>query len=605
MPVQKLQKTSVSVDESTLATFRVTIAKNTICKDTWEMTKRDPKQIALKTFGSEMVHSTYGWREVKVSSQRQDEADVLLQGFVRTKDTFTTRMLRLSGKSGLFVNRLTSQQDTPPHTWWLPREECEDPVTYFKRATEECTKENVGMSFRKGGGSFLGLRLPSNKRKPQLRAWSLHGAPRSWYSQDVLKCLIDSACQDVEILREPSSKQRFWLVKATVVDESDLGVLGIQAGTMMLYLNRFTSKIKRTEQVLTVVKPSNKVMAVQRPTASTSAQTPASGAQSGQPKKDKLKETEGGVTRTRSRSPKTSETRQAEVNEHCSKYNSLECGGSGNCGYNCIAAALSLDKGLSFDDVRATLPAKGRTVRNDIYKHMTKHKCEYEEWYTPELTGSREMEAGDVPQSFTEFLESTLRDHRWIDGLSLSAAARRYGLHIIVVPKVSSPKDVPMSFGTPKAGRAPVVLLLDNAEGHYTLAQLKPGRQWPKAWLAAEAATLTSPAFRGGGSDVASSRGWRLDSTPSQRAQSWRPDATPPASRASQGFTKATSKHVLTTNKRKAIQATKSVNSDAASSHGWRPAGTPSRPSTRSDCNKLRSQWNSPTGRCQQCNRQR
>ena len=82
-----------------------------------------------------------------------------------------------------------------------------------------------------------------------------------------------------------------------------------------------------------------------------------------------------------------------------------------------------------------------------------------------------EMEAGEIPRTWEGFLEAGLRDKRWIDGLSLTAAAKRYGVHIIVVPFGYADAQ-PVCFGAPKAARDPVVLLL---RSHDTLGKLKEG----------------------------------------------------------------------------------------------------------------------------------
>ena len=70
-----------------------------------------------------------------------------------------------------------------------------------------------------------------------------------------------------------------------------------------------------------------------------------------------------------------------------------------------------------------------------------------------------EMEAGNVPESWEEFLEAGLREKGWIDGLSLMAAAKRYGVHIVVVPFGHSNAQ-PVRLGSPKAAKDPVILLL-------------------------------------------------------------------------------------------------------------------------------------------------
>ena len=58
------------------------------------------------------------------------------------------------------------------------------------------------------------------------------------------------------------------------------------------------------------------------------------------------------------------------------------------------------------------------------------------------------------------------------------------------------PKDRPMIFGQHRKGKEPIVLLL--RKGHYALARLHPGRQWPKEWMEAEPAEVTSTMLRAG-----------------------------------------------------------------------------------------------------------
>ena len=124
-----------------------------------------------------------------------------------------------------------------------------------------------------------------------------------------------------------------------------------------------------------------------------------------------------------------------------------------------------MEKGQTFDDIRDVLETRGRTVRNDLYKHMAKHGTEYESWFVPPTEKNETIDAGPTPTSWQDYLESTLREHRWIDGLSLQAASRRYGIQIIVIPLRGEEKDKPMAFGEAKT-RSPIVLLLDSLEGH-------------------------------------------------------------------------------------------------------------------------------------------
>ena len=175
-------------------------------------------------------------------------------------------------------------------------------------------------------------------------------------------------------------------------------------------------------------------------------------------------------------------------------------------------------------------------MRNDIYKHLEKHASEYVPFFTP-AASNESIDAGPSPTTWSEYLECTLREGRWIDGISLKAASKRFGVQIIVVPLEGEAKDEPMSFGETRSSREPIVLILNDQQGHYTLAQLKEGRQWPKEWIQAPLASVDNPAFRGGGKacSVDTRHSWRTAATPqvsrAKSAQShtsqWRPTSTP------------------------------------------------------------------------------
>eukprot|EP00438_Fugacium_kawagutii_P000347 Skav204708 [mRNA] locus=scaffold3332:74506:81342:+ [translate_table: standard] len=572
LPEQKLKSTKVSSEQTPLVTFRITIAKHLMARAVWEGLKANPTAHVTKIFGDK-VHSDYGWREKEITTKRQQTPDVLLQGFLRTKDNVANAVLQESGKDYMFIDRLTSQagQSPRPNIWWIKTHEDEDHKAYYKRALAEAQKENASLAFRKGGGSFLGIRLPAAKRKPQLHAWSLHGAPKHWGVNEVLQCLLDATCTEVAILRPPG-RQRHWLVKAIVPEENEIGMVGIQAGERVLYLNRIQNKVKRSEEVLQVIRPQRKTQTKDslqpKETKKPPEQTEASQGQNGA----------GKETRDRSRSP--AKDRKAEppiVTELSGRYTALECGGDGSCGYQCLAAALAFDKGYSFQDIQDNLIARGRTIRHDIYKHLQKHSSEYEEFFVPDPDVPEEIEDGPAPLSWSDYIEATLRQKRWVDGIQWKAAARRFGLFIIVVPLDASEKDDAMSFGEPKSGREPVVLLLK--KGHYQLAQRREGKQWPKQWITAPAGKLDSALFRGGGKSCASSvHSWRLPNTPSTVKKSnaskasWRCSATPTAGRQSQA---ASQKKVSKVAKPIAAQSCRRTKTAASTKHSWRTDKTP------------------------------
>ena len=97
MPVQALHATNVPADASPLATFRVTVPKALLARVPWEAIKNNPRKHVYKVLGEHTVQTTYGWKEVQIGEQRQAEPEILLQGFLRYKESSANAILLLSG----------------------------------------------------------------------------------------------------------------------------------------------------------------------------------------------------------------------------------------------------------------------------------------------------------------------------------------------------------------------------------------------------------------------------------------------------------------------------------------------------------------------------
>lgn len=331
----------------------------------------------------------------------------------------------------------------------------------------------------------------------------------------MIQCVIDSGATEVEIIRPPG-RQRSWLLKALVAEENDLGVVAIEAKDRTLLLNRVMGRPKRNVEVVQVIHAAKHRVPechVRTPTAAATSAT-ATGNASAEVREQRRQE----GSRERSRSPAAKD--EEPKFPYSNKYEELECGGGGDCGYLCIAAGMAFDRGETWESMKDQLLARSRTIRNDLFKHMSssKHEEEYKSWFVPGMIGNGEQEGGEPPKDWQSWLQSTLRPGRWIDGISIRAACKRYGLHIIVIPRMDHPKNRPMVFGTPRSGRPPIVLLLH--KGHYRLARLKVGLQWPQEFLNAEVASISDGIFRAGG------KSWKAESTCGSQG-SWRPVRTP------------------------------------------------------------------------------
>jgi hypothetical protein len=103
LPEQKLKQTKVRIDSEPLLTFRATIASNLCSRDCWDSCKRNPPAHIYGTFDKGVVHSTFGWREISVPAKKEGVSETFLQGFIRTKKQFATKMDSHVGSDGLFI----------------------------------------------------------------------------------------------------------------------------------------------------------------------------------------------------------------------------------------------------------------------------------------------------------------------------------------------------------------------------------------------------------------------------------------------------------------------------------------------------------------------
>ena len=169
----------------------------------------------------------------------------------------------------------------------------------------------------------------------------------------------------------------------------------------------------------------------------------------------------------------------------------------------------------------------------------------------PKLLGTAEQK--EVLRNMESWLAGTLQEGRWIDGLSLKAASKRYGVCISVIPGSSDVGELPMRFGQLRSGKARIFLLL--TEGHYQLAKLKHGKQWPEGWIKAQEAAM-NPGCGGLG--------------PTQQKQgvchsqhSWRPAHTPKPGKTRRSAAKSVRRTVS------------KVSHPGSSENTWRAPGTP------------------------------
>ncbi|CAE8734509.1 unnamed protein product [Polarella glacialis] len=273
--------------------------------------------------------------------------------------------------------------------------------------------------FRKGGGASLGRPMVEGAKVPaQSGTWripvamsqSLSGAPRHWVFDTIRNALAGAGCKEVELVAFPRGRQG-WLVRAIAPDPN----AEVEAPKM---------------EVLSETQTDGKDDKVEEE-PDTSEVTPLELNFSSPDNKKK----------PRKESPPPANLRGFE---------SIDCGGVGACGYNCIAVALSLAAGEDKEKVKQQQVQRGRTFRREVQKWIQKHAEDFKDRFPPDPTWNTVAEGGDIPTSWDEFVEATGRDGRYMCRITLEAAAARSKRKIVVLEDWQKAK--PTKECLPRAG---------------------------------------------------------------------------------------------------------------------------------------------------------
>ena len=223
--------------------------------------------------------------------------------------------------------------------------------------------------------------------------------------------------------------------------------------------------------------------------------------------------TEGGVKRVGASPPSQPPRTRAKTGPSPKKlvfpgFAQVDCGADGSCGYNCIAVGTAVMRGAKLEEVLPARAAMGATLRVQVATHIIKHEKDYKPMFSPDVSAATvERGDGDIPTCWSSWLTAICRHKRWICGLTIKAAAARLGVQVIVVLRAKDGWGNPMAIGEPKKKKkkeTPVILGLNEAEGHYTLLIPNSPTDVPASWLmAAQLDHFTSQnALRGAGGEV-------------------------------------------------------------------------------------------------------
>ena len=346
--------------------------------------------------------------------------------------------------------------------------------------------KQVPLKFRVGGGACLSL-LGSDAEDEKPRVWQVTGVPANWTAQDVVRCLEGAGCEDTTVVRRPTKAQPWMILSRVQKEFQNVQVFGVETNGIYLTLSKPPPKksITGKKAVAAGFWQHRELPQVACPDVATTRTEVTNAADTA-------------VVARKKHKPETP-----------LPYEVIDCGGAGNCGWNCIATAMMLNKNVTLEEAREQVAAATKTLRADVSTHLHRHAKEYEPLWAANDQETEDTAGGSIPENFPEWAETVKRDGQWLCGMTLEAITRRCGIRIVVVEERADGSAVPYVFGPNKKREFPVVLYLKDQ--HFQLVRKRDGHVFPVEW---EKSNNTNDASR---LHLKGAGKWWADSTPSKK----------------------------------------------------------------------------------------
>jgi hypothetical protein len=166
-----------------------------------------------------------------------------LKGIVRLSEAHAADLLKQSGRRGVFIEEIQAIRVATSMVQWIAPSQDESPVDYFARAITLAEGAKAPLVHRTGGGAALGLRgiEGATNSAPQ---FLLLGAPKSWGPMTLDGFLRKHGWTDIKKLEEPRNAKQGWLIqarpKASDTDQED--VFMYRCNSQTLTIRRWTKQ---------------------------------------------------------------------------------------------------------------------------------------------------------------------------------------------------------------------------------------------------------------------------------------------------------------------------------------------------------------------------
>ncbi|OLQ02463.1 hypothetical protein AK812_SmicGene14697 [Symbiodinium microadriaticum] len=530
----------VNVTPLDLVTFWAQIPQSCVQPAVWKVILNGPvahlKQWCAMC-GQGCFHSTFAWKR-NTYKTKEGKDEVILEGFLKVPTAKATEVLNHSGRAGLFLERTRQEQPRRDPVEWIPPLAEETSAGYYARVW--AGRNGNGVAFRRGGGSWLGVRQKTFT--PKRRLWKVTKVPQLWGETELIEALEGIGATEVEAHSGPKRRGGFWLMYFQYPQDDGTGIHGFECGGQTMWFSYMTGRnvtVKDQRKVSpgawTSLRPTvpraetdSKEEAGETLEAREGPELLSSGEQH-QMDVDSTKKEPGKRPAASPAKPPSKVARAVKMPTKEQDFDLIDCGAAGQCGFNVIALGKACaGKGRKeVDEKRTQAALMGTTLRATLSAYLRRHPDLVQ--YFVKDAGTADQNDGPAPSTWDEFCQAVLRPKFWIDALCIMALARRLQARVVVLVWSEGSWSNKHFFGKP--GDPLVVMAFK--DHHYQLVVPKQGKEFPPEWSSNSehwGIEELSGQGRGGTRSTVSASSWLPPST-RVSSVSRRSSSKPPSSR--------------------------------------------------------------------------
>ena len=160
-----------------------------------------------------------------------------LCGYMKVQRDVVASVLELSGRHGVFVDRLAKDQVQRPNVSWIERKE-RSHAAYCNAVCELAKDKSCSAAFRVGEGNNLQNVPPEHV----VGVWCVSGVPLEWSEEELQSVLLKAGWLDVEVVAWSRFRKQPWLVRARPHNSLVGVVAAVNVEPHLLTLQRATQR---------------------------------------------------------------------------------------------------------------------------------------------------------------------------------------------------------------------------------------------------------------------------------------------------------------------------------------------------------------------------